>query len=82
MIRGARFIFAWTSTQRPQNDRKIDQRADPELTRNGSAERCSKILYCAFGVSEVLGFGAAPVGAAFFFFFFGAALDCGASLGC
>jgi hypothetical protein len=40
--------------------------------------------YCAFGASDGLGAGAAPVGAAvffFFFFFFGGSLGCCAS-GC
>jgi hypothetical protein len=35
--------------------------------------------YCAFGASDGLGAGAAPVGAAFFFFFF---FFFGGSLGC
>jgi len=56
----------------------------PALRETALLRRRSKILrYCAFGVSDVLGVGAAPVGAAFFFFFFiGAALGYGASLDC
>lgn len=76
----------------PTQPRKIAQQRHngkqrqriPALRETAPLERRSKILrYCAFGVSDVPGVGAAPVGAAFFFFFFfGAALGCGASLDC
>jgi len=48
-------------------------------SRNARTVRLAASSYCAFGASDGLGAGAAPVGTAFFFFFF---FFFGGSLGC